>query len=38
MQILDHGIQIKALKFPSIVELVVHGIGREGMPAQDLQV
>src|SRR5215469_1442147 len=38
MEVLDHGIQIEALKFFGIVELLAHRIGKGGMLVQDPQV
>ena len=38
MEVLDHGIEIEALEFLRIIELLVHGIGQGGVLVQDLQV
>jgi len=37
-EVLDHGIQVEALEFFSIIELLAHRIGQEGVLAQDSQV
>ncbi len=38
MEVLDHGIQVEALEFFRIIELLVHRIGQGGVLVQDLQV
>ena len=38
MQVLDHGIQIEALKLFRVIELLAHRIGLRGMLVQDLHV
>src|SRR5258706_6936896 len=37
MEVFDHGIQVEALEFFSIIELLVHGIGQGGVLVQDLR-
>jgi hypothetical protein len=38
MQVLDHGIQVKAPEFFRVVEPLPHGIGLWGMLVQNLKV
>jgi hypothetical protein len=38
MQVLDHRIQVKALEFLSVIELLAHGIWQGGVLVQDPQV
>jgi hypothetical protein len=38
VEVLDHGIQVKALELFGIIELLVHWIGQGRVLVQDLQV
>ena len=38
MKVLDHGIQVEALEFFRVIELLAHGIGQRGVLVQDVQV
>ena len=38
MQVFDHGLEVKGLELPGIVEILAHRIGQGGVPMQHLDV
>src|ERR1700722_7835464 len=38
MQVLDHGIQVKALELLGVIERLAHGVGKRLVLVQDLEV
>src|SRR5207237_10594219 len=38
MEVLDHGIEVEAFEFPSVVERLPHRIGQAGMLVENLKV